>query len=86
MNANFRYVEANVKEALPKVDSWLQSDFQIISSLRRMRPAAGHTRDHEPSKAHRIVVSIALICTTSRRIPVSASSDKGTEKDDLVPL
>jgi len=30
--------------------------------------------------------SIALMCTTSRRIPVSFSTNHGPEKGDLIPL
>jgi len=32
---------------------------------------------HQPSKEGQIVVSIALICTARRRIPVSASTNQG---------
>jgi len=44
------------------------------------------SRIADTCRAIKLSFSLALVCTTSRRIPASEGTNQGHEKGDLVPL
>ena len=60
---------------------WVQEVFQNEFGMK------GQIRVHQPLEWNQVVFfHIALICTTSRWIPASASQIKGTGKGDVMLL
>ena len=74
------------------------SEVPLYSTVRTLNPtlagpfrsmgqtAMGPTGPTSPQSAIKSSFSIALICTTSHRIPVSASTNQGPEKGEVVLL